>query len=107
MLALASTDLAATTRARQGTGQPQTTQAPQKPADEVTVRPTTTLVGCLYREDQVPERKPNIAERAGILEDYILADAKTSSAQTQAAFSRAGITDQDAAVNTGTGTRGA
>lgn len=34
-----------------------------------------TLVGCLYREDQVPGRKPNIAERAGVLEDYILAGA--------------------------------
>jgi hypothetical protein len=35
----------------------------------------TTLTGCLYREDQVPGRKPNVAERAGVLEDYILADA--------------------------------
>jgi hypothetical protein len=39
----------------------------------VTVRPTTTLTGCLYREDQIPGRKPNVVERAGILEDYILA----------------------------------
>jgi hypothetical protein len=36
-------------------------------------QPTTTLTGCLYREDQVPGRKPNVAERAGVLEDYILA----------------------------------
>lgn len=35
----------------------------------------TTLIGCLYREDQIPGRTPNVAERAGILEDYILADA--------------------------------
>ena len=41
----------------------------------VTVKPTVTLAGCLYREEQVPGRTPNIAERAGILEDYILADA--------------------------------
>lgn len=48
-------------------------QAPQTPS--TTVKPTTTLVGCLYREDRVPGRKPNVAEKAGILEDYILADA--------------------------------
>jgi hypothetical protein len=36
---------------------------------------TATLVGCLYRESQVPGRTPNAIERAGVLEDYILADA--------------------------------
>jgi hypothetical protein len=51
---------------------------PQTPAATATVQPTTTLVGCVYRENQVPGRKPNIAERAGVLEDYILADATTS-----------------------------
>jgi hypothetical protein len=34
-----------------------------------------TLSGCLYREEQVAGRTPNPAERVGILEDYILADA--------------------------------
>lgn len=34
---------------------------------------TTTLTGCVYREEDVPGRTPNIAERVGILEDYILA----------------------------------
>jgi hypothetical protein len=51
-------------------------QAPSaKPpqSSQVNVRPTTTLTGCLYREEQVPGRKPNVIERAGILEDYILA----------------------------------
>ena len=51
---------------------------PQTPAATATVQPTTTLVGCLYRENEVPGRKPNIAERAGVLEDYILADAAIS-----------------------------
>jgi hypothetical protein len=32
-------------------------------------------VGCLYRESQVPGRTPTVVERAGVLEDYILADA--------------------------------
>ena len=40
-----------------------------------TQQSNTTLVGCLYREEQVPGRRPNVAERAGILEDYILTDA--------------------------------
>ena len=48
------------------------TANPQAPS-AVTVRPTTKLTGCLYREDQVPGRKPDIIERSGILEDYILA----------------------------------
>ena len=66
----------------QGAGQPQnpprqTPQIATATATE-TVRPTTTLVGCLYREDQVPGRKPNVAERAGILEDYILAGAASA-----------------------------
>lgn len=47
---------------------------PQASSPQVTVRPNATLTGCLYREEQVPGRKPNIVERAGILEDYILAD---------------------------------
>jgi hypothetical protein len=46
----------------------------------VTVKPTVTLAGCLYREEQVPGRTPNIAERAGILEDYILADVTIADA---------------------------
>jgi hypothetical protein len=34
---------------------------------------STTLTGCVYREEDVPGRSPNIAEQAGVLEDYILA----------------------------------
>ena len=69
-------------------------QPPRTPEAAVTVQPTTTLVGCLYREDQVPGRKPNVAERAGMLEDYILAGASVSNASAK----------QDAAP---TGTSGA
>jgi len=60
-------------------------QAPA-PAPTTPARPTTsvvgaqtlnrvTLVGCLYREQSVQGRTPNPAEKAGVLEDYILADA--------------------------------
>jgi hypothetical protein len=68
----------------QAAGQPQYPPAQTPPAPTATAQqPTTTLVGCLYREDQVPGRKPNVAERAGVLEDYILADASTASAQAK------------------------
>ncbi len=43
-----------------------------------------TLVGCLYTEDQVPGRKPNVAERAGVLEDYILADVAPAAGAARA-----------------------
>ena len=40
----------------------------------------TTLTGCVYQEKDVPGRAPNIAERAGILEDYILAELSPAEA---------------------------
>ena len=53
----------------------QPNQSKAAPPADVTVKSTVTLSGCLYREDQVPGRTPNVAEKAGVLEDYILADA--------------------------------
>jgi hypothetical protein len=63
----------------------QATQAPaspstQAPAATTVATTTATLVGCLYRESQVPGRTPTVAERAGVLEDYILADASMPAA---------------------------
>lgn len=55
--------------------------APTRPPAASGQTPTTTLAGCLYREDQIPGRKPNVAERTGVLEDYILADASLAGAQ--------------------------
>lgn len=55
--------------------------APTRPPAASGQKPTTTLSGCLYREDQIPGRKPNVAERAGVLEDYIVADASVAGAQ--------------------------
>jgi hypothetical protein len=57
----------------QGGGAPQ--PRTQQPRADPTVGPVTTLAGCLYREDSIPGRSPNVAEKAGVLEDYILADA--------------------------------
>lgn len=74
--------VAAGAQATDGAGQQQNPPQP-RPGAQTEPRataqgPTTTLVGCVYRERDVPGRSPNIAERAGILEDYILADAKMS-----------------------------
>ena len=53
---------------------------------------TVTVEGCLMREQDVPGRKPNIAERAGVTEDYILTNAKMikGSAPQAAAQARPG-----------------
>jgi hypothetical protein len=50
--------------------QPTGTATAQTQADKVTVE------GCLVREQDVPGRKPNVAEKAGVMEDYILTNAK-------------------------------
>jgi hypothetical protein len=39
--------------------------------------PTATVEGCLMNEADIPGRKPNVAERAGIAEDYILTHIKS------------------------------
>jgi hypothetical protein len=58
---------------------PQTQQ--QRPAQSMDNQATTTVTGCVYEEKDVPGRSPNVAERAGVLEDYILvASTDTSSA---------------------------
>ena len=56
---------------------PAPTAAPRATTPTVGAQTLTsvTLTGCLYREQSVPGRTPNVAEKAGVLEDYILADA--------------------------------
>ena len=61
-------------------------QPPQRPAE--TARPTDdvqrtghtpqviTVTGCLKAEQDVPGRRPNVAERAGVTEDYVLTSVK-------------------------------
>jgi hypothetical protein len=67
--------------AAQSTAQAQQpeTQPPQPTQSKATsLQPTTTVTGCVYREEDVPGRAPNVAERAGISEDYILAEVAPS-----------------------------
>jgi hypothetical protein len=67
---------------------------------------STTVTGCVYREQDVPGRAPNIAERAGILEDYILAEvtgeAGSSGAANAAGRATAGTSGAGNAAATGT-----
>ena len=43
---------------------------------------TITISGCLKAEKDVPGLKPNVAERAGVTEDYILTTVKMSPSST-------------------------
>jgi hypothetical protein len=56
---------------------------PKPPADTTDDRlaptaaaPMVTVEGCVATENEIPGRKANIAERAGISEDYVLTNAK-------------------------------
>jgi hypothetical protein len=61
--------------------QPGAPPAPAPSADLGAAQPRSTVfVGCLYREEQVAGRTPNVAEKAGVLEDYILANAAPANA---------------------------
>jgi hypothetical protein len=59
-----------------GQAQPKTTDT--KPAAETAKatgqKTAATVVGCVYREKDVPGRAPNVAERLGVSEDFILAE---------------------------------
>ena len=70
-LAMAASVVAMAVSVAAQTPPPSTTQPPAaSPAGAVTVE------GCLVREADVPGRKPNVAERAGVTEDYILTTTK-------------------------------
>lgn len=55
--------------------QPPNPQPPQQTPPQATAD-TVTVEGCLVREQDVPGRKPNVVERQGVLEDYILTSTK-------------------------------
>ena len=69
------------------TTQPPTTTPPATPAEAQAAAVaqntmTTTIQGCVYKEEAVPGRAPNVAEKAGVLEDYILVASADTSAGT-------------------------
>lgn len=62
--------------AQSPSGTPQAPPTQQAEPQAAAAPASTTLTGCVYREKDVPGRAPNVAERAGVLEDYILAEVK-------------------------------
>lgn len=69
----------------------QATATPQQPQTQPssTQQATTTVEGCVYREADIPGRTPNVAERAGAMEDYILV---ASNAKAQGTVGTSGTT---------------
>jgi hypothetical protein len=76
-----------------------------------------TFAGCLYREESIPGRTPNVAEKVGVGEDFILADATTAgqsgssdrpvAGAGQTSTPRAGQTDTQKPGQAGGATTGA
>lgn len=67
------------------------------PAQQSGTQATTVLTGCVYNEKDVPGRAPNVAERAGIAEDYILAEVKPATSPDRPAGT-SGTTASSAAM---------
>ena len=55
--------------------QPTITQTPTRAQPE---NPTMAISGCLLKEKDVASSKPNVADRAGVTEDFFLTDVKMS-----------------------------
>jgi hypothetical protein len=70
---------------------PQSTTTTQDRANMVDDNEQTiTVTGCLKEEADVPGLEPNVAERAGVLEDFILTNARVASGSSSAGASRPG-----------------
>ena len=76
---------------------PQTTPPPQPPDNRqptITQTPTraqaanpsVTITGCLQDETDVPGLKPNVAERAGVTNDFVVTNVKISPSSTVSAI---------------------
>jgi hypothetical protein len=67
------------------------TITPQVPPEKV-----VTAQGCLKQEKDVPGAKPNVAERAGVGEDFILTQAKLTKggSSTGAMYKISGLDDE-------------
>jgi hypothetical protein len=82
-----------------GQQQPPSQPQPQSMQHEM----TTTVEGCVYREQDIPGRAPNVAERAGVLEDYILV-ASTDASATAGATGTSGSSAAGTAGTAGSAT---
>jgi len=85
----------------------QTTPEPERPqASAANPARMVTVEGCLMREADVPGRQPNIAERAGLGEDFILTATKMVKGTAPAQSTTARARQPETAVGT-SGTQGA
>ena len=81
---------------------PQTQPPTQNPQSSATqTEATTTLTGCVYKEADIPGRTPNVAERAGVMEDYILVTAAASATGTAGATGTSGTAGAATAATAG------
>ena len=80
------------------TTQPPTTQTPATATAAQNNMATTTIQGCVYKEQDIPGRSPNVAEKAGVMEDYIL----VASAAMSGTAGTSGTTPPASAGTTGT-----
>lgn len=83
--------------------QAQSTQQPPAqtpPAASATgTQATTTVRGCVYEEKSIPGRSPNVAERAGVLEDYILVASNAAAPGTAGTSGAAGTSGSMAGMH--------
>lgn len=80
---LAATSLTLHAQAPQSTPTPQPPDnrqptITQTPTRAQAANPSVTITGCLQEEKAVPGLKPNIAERAGVTNDFVVTNVKIS-----------------------------
>ena len=80
----------------QSTPPQQTPQTP--PSSSMQTAASTTVEGCVYREKDIPGRSPNVAERAGVLEDYILVASSNTAGTSAGTAGTTGTTGSTAAT---------
>ena len=97
---LSATALAAAVSLSAQTQTPQTTPNPQTPRTQPQAErqdtqrnmpQSVTVTGCLKEEKDVPGRSPNVAERAGVSEDYILTNVKMGQGSSTSAIGLASM----------------
>lgn len=82
VMAMSISSLGAQTPQQPPTQSP-TTPTTQSPASATaSTQATTTIQGCVYKEQDIPGRSPNVAEKAGVMEDYILVPSASAASAT-------------------------
>lgn len=99
VMAVSIAGVQAQTTGSQTQSQTQTTPAQ---ADQDPAKKNATLRGCVYNEKDVPGRSPNVAERAGVMEDYIFVPQSASASASSATAGTSGTTGTSGTATAGT-----